>query len=136
MPLSLTRADVSAATKSDFEMQTLLKWMRSGKYKRQLSKLLASYIHIRDELNSTEDGLLLSGQRILIPNSLRARVVELAHRGHQEIVKNKSLIRSRVWFPGIAKQVEGKVKACKKCQTYVDRPSYEPMRKSKIPDGP
>ena len=70
MPMSITRADVSAATKSDSEMQALLRWMRSGKYKRQLSELPASYRHIGDKLNVTEDGVLLRGQRILIPTSL------------------------------------------------------------------
>ena len=92
MPMSLTRAHISTGTKSDSEMQALLRYMHSGKYKKQLSLLPASYRHIRDELNATEDGVLykpLRWQLILIPTSLRARVVKLAHRGHQEIVNTK-----------------------------------------------
>ena len=45
-------------------------------------------------LNATEDGILLRRQRIIIWISLRMREVELAQRGHQGIVKTKSLIRS------------------------------------------
>ena len=135
MPMSLTRAEVSAATSSDIEMQILLKRMRLDEHNRRHSKIPDSYKYIAEELNATEDGILLRGQRIIIPISLRARVVELADRGHQGIVKTKSLIRSRVWFPGIDKHVEDKVKTCKECQACVDRPTYEPMRASEMPDG-
>ena len=34
---------------------------------------------------------------------------ELAHLGHQGIVKTKQLIRDKVWFPGIDKLTEDKV---------------------------
>ena len=63
MPMPLSRDDVSTATKSDSELQTLSRWMRSGKYKRQLIELPASYRHVEDELNAIKDGVLLRGQR-------------------------------------------------------------------------
>ena len=45
--------------------------------------------------------LHLSNIRIVIPASLQARVVQLAHEGHQGESKTKALTRSKVWFSGI-----------------------------------
>ena len=38
---------------------------------------------------------------MVVPTKLQERVVELAHQGHQGMVKTKRLIREKVWFPGI-----------------------------------
>ena len=50
---------------------------------------------VRDELSFCE-GVILRGSRILIPSSLRGKVLELAHGGHQGIVKCKQRLRSKV----------------------------------------
>ena len=71
-----------------------------------------------------------------MPKALKARIVELAHAGHQGIVKTKRLIRSRVWFEGIDSAVERRVKGCKECQANSDKPAYEPLKPSKIPETP
>ena len=91
---------------------------------------------VRDELCVSKEGILLRGQRIVMPKSLRSSVVALAHAGHQGIVKSKALIRSRVWFPGIDAMVERKVRQCIACQANSDRPSYEPLRPSPMPPRP
>ena len=50
--------------------------------------------------------LLLRDHRIVIPDSLRAQVLKLAHEGHMGIVKTKQRLRSKVWWPGIDKEAE------------------------------
>ena len=66
--------------------------------------------------------------RIFIPLTLRSRPVELAHLGHQGIVKTKQLIRDKVWFPGIDKLTEDKVKNCLSCQAATAKsPPPEPL---------
>ena len=84
----------------------------------------------------SQNGVLLRGQRIIIPNSLRERIVELAHGGHQGIVKTKAYIRSRVWFPDIDRVVEAKVRECLECQATGAQRVYEPMWPSTMPSGP
>ncbi|PFX21298.1 Retrovirus-related Pol polyprotein [Stylophora pistillata] len=44
-------------------------------------------------------GLVVRGCRIVVPRSLRDKVVHLAHEGHQGVTKTKEYLRSRVWFP-------------------------------------
>ena len=39
--------------------------------------------------------LLLRGMRIVIPNTLRDRVLKIAHEGHQGKLKTKTRLRSK-----------------------------------------
>ena len=47
------------------------------------------------------DDIILRGTRIIVLASLEHRVLQLAHEGHQGIVKTKTLLRSKVWFPEV-----------------------------------
>ena len=48
------------------------------------------------ELGVTENGILLPGHRVAIPVTMRRKVVQIAHEGHQGLVKTKSLLRAKV----------------------------------------
>ena len=75
--------------------------------------------------------------RIFIPPTLRSRPVELAHLGHQGIVKTKQLTRDKVWFPGIDKLTEDKVKNCPSCQAATAKsPPTELLRMIILPSAP
>ena len=58
--------------------------------------------------------------------------------GHQGIVKTKSLIREKVWFPGIDKMVKDKVDNCLACQAVTPSKSsrIEPLQMTPLPSGP
>jgi len=70
---------------------------------------------VRQEL-CTYGNLLLRGTRIIIPKELRKRVLELAHKGHQGIVKTKSMLRIKVWWPGMDKEAKRLCRTCHGCQ--------------------
>ena len=54
-------------------------------------------------------GPIVRGTRIVIPKSLRDKVVKLAHEGCQGITKTKEYLSTRLWFPGLDKLVEARV---------------------------
>ena len=87
-------------------MQALIKAIETDRW---TSPEVQDYNRLKDEF-SVYNGVVLRMNRILIPPTLRSRAVELAHLGHQGIVKTKQLIRDKVWFPGIDKLTEDKVK--------------------------
>jgi hypothetical protein len=97
LPPAMTIQDIAEATNGDPELTELRKRIIHG---GKLPKELAAYQHMVHELSVTTEGIVLRDTRIVIPKSLRTRTVELAHGGHQGIVKTKRLIRSRVWFSG------------------------------------
>ena len=74
-----------------------------------------SFLNVKNEL-SVCNGLILRNHRLVLPHSLQNKAVDLAHTGHQGIVKTKMLLREKVCFPSIDKSVEEKVKTCLPCQ--------------------
>ena len=60
--------------------------------------------------------LILCGNRIVVPTVLQKRAVEIAHEGHQGIVKTKTLLWEKVWFPGIDGMVKEAIQNCIACQ--------------------
>ena len=135
LPSAITRKEVAKATAEDAELQELSKWLVRSDRSR-LPAQLQQYKNELDRLSMTSDGILLRDSLIVVPQKLRARVVELAHTGHQGVSQTKALIRSRVWYPGIDAQVERTVRECLFCQTYSSKRSYEPLQPTPMPDGP
>uniref|UniRef100_UPI00109F456C uncharacterized protein K02A2.6-like n=1 Tax=Podarcis muralis TaxID=64176 RepID=UPI00109F456C len=65
---------------------------------------------------SAHRGCLLWGDRVVIPQGLRQRVLEALHVGHPGIVKMKALARCYVWWPNMDDAITAWVSACQACQ--------------------
>lgn len=80
------------------------------------------------------DGLLLREHRIVLPKSLQKTAVRIAHEGHLGVVKTKSLLKSKVWFPGLDKLVEEEISMCRICQCCtLKKCNNVPVVMSKMP---
>ena len=77
--------------------------------------------------------LVLLGNRRMIPKQLRTQVIQLAHEGHQGLVKTKKLLREKVWFPGIDNLAAKKVKDCRACQAVGQPAKPAPLNLLPIP---
>ena len=55
---------------------------------------LKPFWEVRHEL-SCKNGLLLRGERLVIPGSLRKNVLSIAHEAHLGITKTKALLRTK-----------------------------------------
>ena len=89
---------------------------------------------VKNELTvAVNPKVILRGTRIAVPKMLQERVVNLAHEGHQGVVKTKSPLREKVWFPGIDKMVEKKVQSCCACLISAPESKREPLLMSPLP---
>jgi len=136
IPKAITLEMMKVATDADQELQDLIEFVRSGKPAHMLQKSLAEYRRVLEDISVSSSGLVLRSSRVIVPDALRKQVMVLAHVGHQGIVKTKSLIRSRVWYPGIDIQVEKMMAGCLACQANGEKQRLEPMRPSPMPEGP
>ena len=133
VPKSLTLDEIREATALDGK---LLKVMDAVKTGRWHTSELTSFAKISNEISVT-GGVVLRGNRIVIPESLQKRVIKIAHQAHQGIVKTKQCLREKVWFPGIDVLVEAEIKSCIPCQaSNPQTANREPLQPSKLPSKP
>ena len=132
VPKAMTQDEVRAETQKDPQLQTVMQAVQTGQWRGDIS----DFARFKDEL-SVHDGLVLRGHRLILPQSLQKRAIDIAHQSHQGIVKTKQLIRKKIWFPGIDKLVENTVKSCIPCQaTYKGPTQREPLQPTPLPSGP
>lgn len=69
----------------------------------------------------------------VIPEKLRRKTLEVAHSGHPLAAKLKSILRERVWWPGMTTDVENWVKSCKTCAVNGRPEKPPPMQRMFAP---
>ena len=65
---------------------------------------------------SVQDGCILWGNRVVVPEAAREAVIKILQDAHPGITRMKSLARGVVWWHGIDKDLEAKVATCSVCQ--------------------
>ncbi|XP_062588413.1 uncharacterized protein K02A2.6-like [Saccostrea cucullata] len=113
--LPVTADKVAAATKNDVVLSRVMEFTRSGWPSSQPDINLLPYFRVRSEL-TIEDGCLLRGIRVIIPEKYRQDVLEELHVSHPGMVRMKSLARLHVWWPGLDSDIETKVSQCGSCR--------------------
>ena len=111
IPRGFSKEELVKATENDEELQRLITCIWEKIDQRDLMKACASLF---DEL-AVADGLVLCGERIVVPRELRETMVKIAH---EDIVRTKELLRAHVRFCGIDKMVKKYVGKCLACHSY------------------
>ena len=86
-------------------------------YRKQCPQELWDYWTFRCDL-VIEDGFILKGDRIIIPEILRGQILDALHTGHQGETKCLLLARESVFWPGITNDIIQLVKDCDTCNKY------------------
>ena len=117
VPRAMTLVELQEATKADKTLQHLVQVIRAGDWSKIDKTQLKQFARVKEDLTVTDKAdLILCGNCIVIPTVLQQRAVEIAHEGHQGIVKTKTLLREKVWFPGIDAMVKAAIQNCIACQ--------------------
>ena len=90
-PAALSIRDIERASANDTELQSVRQFVKTG----DAAHLPRPYLPLRYEL-TTIGQVVLRGTRIVPPASLRSQILQLAHEGHQGIVKTKERLRTKV----------------------------------------
>ena len=104
VPKAMTLIEIEQATARDATLQCLADLIRTRKwsqldnpesqYKDANRTELSLFEKIHDELTVSSDSMIiLRGSCIFIPSTLRERAIDIAHEGHQGLVKTKKLLR-------------------------------------------
>ncbi|XP_055543055.1 uncharacterized protein K02A2.6-like [Wyeomyia smithii] len=124
----LTEQDIREATATDEMLQNVSNALSSGNW----SKDVRRYQAVEKNL-TVEDGILIKTGCAVIPKSLRTKALEVAHIGHPSTAKMESIVRQRIWWPGISQDVEKWVEGCRTCAINGKPEKRTPMERIFIP---
>ncbi len=96
---------------------------------------LGEYWNIREELCVIDD-LIVYGQRLLIPTSMRSTVLKELHVSHQGQEKTINRARQCVFWPGIINDVKNMVQNCPECEINKASQRKEPLMQDLMPSRP
>ena len=113
LPQAMTKDMVAKATAADKSLQNLTKCLKSHS-KEMCKKKAPEFAGVFEEL-SNFDGIIVRGSQMVIPDSLRADAIGLAHEGHQCADKTINLLRQTCWFNKLSSMVHAFVTSCRGC---------------------
>ncbi|EYC37500.1 hypothetical protein Y032_0784g2333 [Ancylostoma ceylanicum] len=119
--LPLTADDVAKETQKDPLLKEVLHCVQTGEWPKKSKDRLLRFNSIRSSL-TTQGGCLVFGDRIVIPDKLQELVLQDLHDGHPGMARMKMLARDYCYWTSIDKDIEDKVKSCKRCQECAKSP--------------
>ena len=117
----ITAARIAQWTARDPLLSTVENYVRQG-WPSNTAEEFAVFHRRRDEL-SLQQGCILWGSRVIIPAPGRECLLEELHECHPGIVRMKALARSYLWWPGLDRDIELKVRSCQTCQEHSKLPA-------------
>ena len=84
---------------------------------KQVPPVLQPYWTFREDL-TVEDGLILKGTRIVIPDKNNEAILKLIYEGHLGLNKCKLCAKETGYWPGLNDQLEKLVLNCELCLKY------------------
>ena len=112
----ITFEQIRILTRRDLVLSKLLNYVTTGSWHTNcFDTNLSAYFNKQDEI-SIEQGSVLWGTRVIIPNGGRERVLELLHESHPGTVKMKSIARRECWWHKLDSDIESYVHNCGNCQ--------------------
>ncbi|UYV80142.1 K02A2.6-like, partial [Cordylochernes scorpioides] len=132
--LPITAEEIAMETEKD-EVLSLAKFYTQQGWPEKVADHLRPYFQRKLEL--TVDGeCLVWGMRVVIPPSLRIKMLNCLHETHSGMNKMKAVARSHFWWPNLDTQIEFLVNKCRSCQQSQDGPNkgkWQPWKWSTRP---
>ena len=131
------QAEIRHLTSTDPVMKTLSEIIHGGwpENIKDLPVDVRTYWSFRDEL-SMQNGIILKGNQVIIPDQLRHNILEQLHASHQGIDKTKKLARECVFWPGMPKSVDNICASCHLCQEMQHQQTPQPLHPHERPMSP
>lgn len=126
VPKKFDIATIREKSKADAEISSIIRNLASN------GSLPPLFVRLKYELTSC-DGILLRGDRIVPPLSLRHAILQQAHEGHPGAEIMKRRLRTKVWWPRMDQETDAFVKKCLSC-VLVSRPDPPPpLHRTSLP---
>lgn len=121
--------EVQEATRNDNSMKLLMETIQEGwpDEKANVPPEIKQYFDFRETL-SHKDGVILKGQRILVPVSLRSKMMKRLHAAHSGYDSMMRRAREAIFWPGMSQQVKQLAENCDVCQEFKPQNQRETLK--------
>lgn len=130
-PKAIRRDEMEEESKNDQFISKVKNALYSDRWEEDLKRISL----IKTEL-CFYGNILLRGTRIVVPEKLQHRTLQLAHSTHVGVDAMKQVLRTKVWWPDMDSMVKAFVKSCKECLLVSLPDPPEPLRRKELPTGP
>jgi hypothetical protein len=119
-------------TKKDPLLSSLKKYIRKG-YLPKSKRKLRAYTKVWDQLTILDSGLIMKGEKIVLPKTMIKAAIEKAHQGgHPGMTTMKRRLRTHFWCPRLNEEVQGVVKSCKECAMFTPKNRKNPLQPHRL----
>ena len=134
---AITWERVQSASRDDATIQLLSEMIMNGfpAAKKDIPLHARPFWEARDHLY-VSDGVVLYKDRIVIPSTLRHRVIENLHSAHQGVSSMFSRAQSLVFWPGMTADIEEARRQCRTCHRNAPSHAKLPPTAPKLPTTP
>nr|KAG5700076.1 hypothetical protein BaRGS_029826 [Batillaria attramentaria] len=116
---------------------TVMRYLREGWPLKhaEINEDVRKFQKLSDSLSICH-GCLIYGTRVVIPQSLQPKILDLLHIGHFGMERMKQLARTAVYWPGIDAAIEMTSRRCDSCGEHQNKPSKPPVHPWMLPEKP
>ena len=132
----ITLKAISDETHSDPTLSALQQLVRVGQtwIPKTAEPALQKFRAILPEVTIAGNGILLKGDRIILPNKLHSTAIELAHRGsHPGQNSMERRLRYHFFFHDLNEKVANYLGKCDECKMFTDKKIHEPEKSHEVP---
>nr|KAG5692412.1 hypothetical protein BaRGS_032465 [Batillaria attramentaria] len=116
---------------------TVMRYVREGWPLKhaEINEEVRKFQKLSDSLSICH-GCLIYGTRVVIPQSLQPKILDLLHIGHFGMERMKQLARTAVYWPGIDAAIEMTSRRCDSCGEHQNKPPKPPVHPWMLPEKP
>lgn len=133
LPVSAT--SVAKESRRDPLISKIIHFVETCNWPDDIDESIRPFFNKRNEL-VVQQNCLLWGYRLIPPETLRKKILNMLHEGHLGIVKMKNIARGYFWWPALDKEIESVTKSCSGCATSQPDPLKAPLHPWQWPEKP
>ncbi len=128
---------IRGATQQDGTLVQLMDIVSKGwpADKAALPPSVMPYFPYRDEL-TVQDGIIMRGERVVIPTSMRKEMKLKVHAGHLGVNSCLRRARSLIFWPQMSTDIRQYIEACDVCATFSSKQPEEDLHLRAAPERP
>ena len=132
----ITLKSIAEETSADPVLSKLQKLVKEGKswIPRDAEEGLRRFRQIIPEITMTGNGILLKGERLILPDKLQPLAIQLAHQGsHPGQSSMERRLRFHFYFHNMNMKVQNYLEKCPECKLFADKKCKEPLKAHTVP---